>query len=655
MTTRTIRRGATVTISRSLQPGDALRIQPAGTGIVAGDLSNAGSITAIGGRSGGGAGGTLSVTGTLANSGGITLDGGGRGFYAPPGQGAQMVASGVLVNTGTISALGGAGGTYLESGAGGGTLTVSGSLTNEATILLRGGNGATSFYAYSGGGGGVLVDSGSVTNAGTIAIGGGAAGHDGYYGGGGAELSVGGVLQNSGVVRIQGGSGNGGGGLLTLDGYVHNTGRMTDAGVIDVTGGFLAANGTLLNDGSLVIDGGGGAGAVTAETAGLLRNTGYIAEVWNRSTLTVGGGLGATSPGNAGSSGGNVQLSGGENENDGQWILLGGTSGSGGGGGGGGAQMTVTNCNFFLGGTLTVGAAAGGAAATLTLGAGAGVQTTGVLQNNGVLVFQDGAFMDNGLSPSAALVNTATILAGGGEVLGLAVQNEGLVAVGVGRMSFTNDTITAPSGSGTFSVDPGGFLSLGGSTLDAHQTIVLTGAGAAASLDLAQAGVAISSPSGGVVSFLGGGSGTLAAADTHLSVYLTAAGTLTLSEAGFISATGSAGNDTIRAMAAGQTLTGGGGIDHLFGASATGDLFLDSAAGLNGDVIGGFAGSDAIDVTNIAASGATLGWVQGASQGTLSVSGSGTSTAIVLTGTFQASDFVTGVDGHGGVLVTLHG
>ena len=76
---------------------------------------------------------------------------------------------------------------------------------------------------------------------------------------------------------------------------------------------------------------------------------------------------------------------------------------------------------------------------------------------------------------------------------------------------------------------------------------------------------------------IGGGSANLNAATTHVAVQLDAATNFTLGKLGFITVLGSAGNDAITALAAGQTMTGGGGSDTLIGYSGFGDTFSDTA------------------------------------------------------------------------------
>ena len=94
-----------------------------------------------------------------------------------------------------------------------------------------------------------------------------------------------------------------------------------------------------------------------------------------------------------------------------------------------------------------------------------------------------------------------------------------------------------------------------------------------------------------------GGASTLNANDTQLTVKLDAATNLHLGTLGFISVTGSTGNDVLTAGAANQTLIGGGGANTLNGATGGGDVFEDTSAHFSADTVvnwttGGHAGSD---------------------------------------------------------------
>ncbi len=151
----------------------------------------------------------------------------------------------------------------------------------------------------------------------------------------------------------------------------------------------------------------------------------------------------------------------------------------------------------------------------------------------------------------------------------------------------------------------------------------------------------------------GGGTATLNAADTNITVQLDAAGTLKLSAMGFITAIGSAGNDTITALGGTQTLTGGLGNDTLMGFTGGNDTFADTAAGLNGDTIKNWTVGDIIDLKNVSA--ATIHALSFASN-TLTVT-DGTNTSAIKFAPSQAAlhNFaVLGTDGNGGTLIGYH-
>jgi Ca2+-binding RTX toxin-like protein len=148
----------------------------------------------------------------------------------------------------------------------------------------------------------------------------------------------------------------------------------------------------------------------------------------------------------------------------------------------------------------------------------------------------------------------------------------------------------------------------------------------------------------------GGGTAALNVNDTHLTVKLDAATVLTLSKAAFVTALGSNGNDTIAAGAAGQVLTGGAGADTLTGFSGFGDTFSDTSAGLNGDLLKLFGGSDKIDLTDMAfASLKPLAFAAGV----LTVA-DGTHTAkIDFTGSYTLANFHAATDTHTGTLISF--
>ncbi len=180
--------------------------------------------------------------------------------------------------------------------------------------------------------------------------------------------------------------------------------------------------------------------------------------------------------------------------------------------------------------------------------------------------------------------------------------------------------------------------------------LVDDGFGNAAKLDLTATGALANT---GTLD-IGGGNAVLNAADSNPTVKLEHATDLTLGAMSFITAIGSDGSDTIAPGGAGQTLTGGLGHDTLIGSAAVGDTFRDTALGLNGDVIGDFAGTEALDITDIAAgSGLSPTYAQHGDSRKLTLAHGSAGAAISLLGTYASGDFATAGDGHGGVAVTL--
>jgi hypothetical protein len=136
-------------------------------------------------------------------------------------------------------------------------------------------------------------------------------------------------------------------------------------------------------------------------------------------------------------------------------------------------------------------------------------------------------------------------------------------------------------------------------------------------------------------------------------VKLDVATNLTLSKLGFITAVGEVAGNTITAAAANQTLGGVAGHDTLVGYAKFGDTFMGTAAGLNGDKIKGFGGSDLIDLTNVTFKTAHLNWSGTTTSGTLSVTdGTHTATITLSAGSgFTQSAFSLVSDLHSGTEV----
>jgi Ca2+-binding RTX toxin-like protein len=121
----------------------------------------------------------------------------------------------------------------------------------------------------------------------------------------------------------------------------------------------------------------------------------------------------------------------------------------------------------------------------------------------------------------------------------------------------------------------------------------------------------------------------------------------------FISSTNNFGSDTLSAQSAGQTLTGGAGIDLLIGYSGFDTTFRDTAAGLDGDTIELFGGTDQIDITDIAFSTLSEVTYSGSvTQNVLTVTDGTHYASITLMGRFVASGFHTASDNDAGTLIT---
>ena len=536
---------------------------------------------------------TLDLIGTLAIQGGIYGGDGGVGIIS---------SSGVLINRGDIGVAGGVGdqvgGTYHNQGA---SLMVDGKLTNLGTLVLSdGAAGDPAIYRGElgglGGMGGTLDVVGLLHNAGTVQVDGGVGGRSGGLN---AQASVEGVLSNSGLLDLEGGGYGTYRYAIGEGSTLFDSGVLTNTGVIDIDGGVAH---------SLYAHG------ATLTVAGSLTNTGTIA--------VSGGGFGANYH-----PGGGVLLVEGRLDNAGL-ITLSGEQGLS------PAQLIVDGVLINTG---TIQSTPDFYRYVKVFGT---IEMSGSAAITGGTMFNYGLIEGSGVISSNWLDGDGTLIASGGvlSVTGLA-RGDHNYEVRTGATLYLH--ATAYSNYGGITLNAGGVLQ---APIEPYGY-----AGGASAL-----GVAISSPHGGTFELLGGGTGTLNPVDTRLTISLAQASTLTLSKMGFVTAIGSAGNDKITALAAGQTLTGGLGADLLVGASATGDTFLDTAAGLNGDAISHFAGTDAIDVTDLApGADLSLTYQQGDGNGKLTLSESGTSATITLLGSFTQNEFSTKTDGHDGVLIGL--
>jgi serralysin len=177
-----------------------------------------------------------------------------------------------------------------------------------------------------------------------------------------------------------------------------------------------------------------------------------------------------------------------------------------------------------------------------------------------------------------------------------------------------------------------------------NETIKATAANAGASISGLGANSTLQISNGGTIA--------LSAATDVSTVKLSAASILTLNGMQFITATGSAGADTIKAGGTFQTLTGGAGADTLVGFSGGSDTFKDTAANLNNDTIQNFVVSDTIDLTNLAFAGATVTTAASGTSTKVTVTSGATKSTFAMTGSWAASGFHLASDGATGTYLT---
>jgi hypothetical protein len=642
---------------------------PHGVGIIAStaDVTSDGSVTVQGGgpvvytfQPIGGA--TLAIYGTLANAGGLVLTGGQYGVqFSESGGGGYVLDAGVLVNTGSIALDSGGHLAGQEVDGRGGLLNVTGVLTNQSTITVQ-----SSTYGYAKfrvtNEAGTLTNNGTLTNSGVLVLDGGGMStvFTGIYGGVGGHFTNNGTFTNSGTFIAGGGAGA----------YA-----ISDRGA---QGSYSYLSGTVVNDGTMTFEG-GAAGVQTHRGDGFSVGGGYGARVagpvdfTNVGVLTVGGGAAAPSIADLAGFGAIVKIGGyrggGSFTNSGTVVVQGGannlfraqygqfyggsfdvaTNGTNTG------LIEVRNGGFnqVYGGMLVLADAfesysTFSNSGTISIqvhgpqgGAAGQLYVDDVFQMDGGSVLQSGAGYDRNM-----VVNSGTII-GFGTIDVSSINSGGLIAAQGGSLSVDANL---PGQQGRFAVDPGATLSLYG-TVAAKESLSLSSTGVLIA-NAAAADLAISSPAGGTVTIVGGGTLSLGTKDTDLTVLLAAPTSLTLSQAGFLTAIGSSGADRIVAEAANQVLEGGGGGDTLIGYAGDGDTFTGTAAQLNLATIGNFAGTDVIDVTDLMpGAGLKLSYTQQTGQGVLIVSEGAHSTTITLLGEFTQSEFSVTPDGASGIFI----
>ena len=396
------------------------------------------------------------------------------------------------------------------------------------------------------------------------------------------------------------------------------------------------------------LTGGSGSNTLVLTTAG----TFSLGGVGKFATINLASGTNTVTVTNTTLSGGSVSVAGGAGNN--RVSAAGDTAAST------GKPLTYhagTGTDTFTGGfendtNVAVGAALG-----------TGDAITGGSGTNALVLTGGGTF---NLAAPTTLANIPTVNAAEGQAAGGGVPN-GVQTVDL--RAGLNQTVNVASGTPN-PLDPNpetitingaannDVINLGAGT----DTVVLGGAGetvnggggtAFINSTAAFAGALVNGTASGTTTLklTNGGSATLNASDSHLIVDLTAATNLTLSQMSFITAVGSTGNDTITALAQGQTLTGGGGTDTLNGFSGFGDVFSDTSAHLNTTTIGNFGGSDLIDLTDM--NSATIQpLAYNTTTKTLTVTDGTHTSNIKFIGSYTLSSFqIDGSDGHTGSLI----
>jgi T5SS/PEP-CTERM-associated repeat protein len=593
--------------------------------------------------------GTIAGTGTLA----LTSTGIGTSGLANTALAAQTVA---LSGTVFAAAKASLGATSLNFG-----VVHAGAVATQTVGI---GNTAT----------GALVDvltAGSATNSGSIT--------GEVYSFGTAGLAAG----TFGTVTISVNTGTAGtlSGTAVL-GFRSHDGDLSD---IAVNGGTVTVSGTVDNYATAQIVRSGGAGTLTRSGTAYTLNLGSIAQ--GASAVVADVGVENTAVGPADRLGGSFTVSGTTSFGNSGFAAFSGL------GAGAGETSQVVALNTGTAGvfseTITLlgtGSNASGysgtlAAEVLTVTGTVVAGQTYTLTTTPVTIVA-GAGNDTFDATSTALV-AGDSLDGGGGVNTLALLGGGtfdlrvpakLADIQVVTVQETAARTTLDTRSGlnvTVDVVPqgGGSLLINGNTdsgvfnLGAGSDTVVLGSAAESvnggggtalvQATAAFAGAAVLGTASGTTTLeiTGGGTVSLNAADTHLTVKLDAKTNLTLGTLGFITAVGStAGGETITAGGANQTLQSIGGNETLVGAASYGDTFLGTASGFTGDVIKTFGGSDEIDITDIAFS--TLKPLSfTAAADTLKVSDATHSATLTFTGSYTAASFAAASDGHGGTLI----
>lgn len=447
----------------------------------------------------------------------------------------------------------------------------------------------------------------------------------------------------SNAVTIVGGSAIGG-----------SSGGGSSGGFINITGTGAAAQLAIGNDvllwGTVAI---GGTATIMGSAdldldGGATLAAGALA-LGNAAALEVSGGSYLAAAGGATLAGGLLEaLNGGS-------VQLGGLVANG-------VNNGYASCTGLIavdgGSSIEVGTAGGAALGAITIDAGVTAAVTGTVEGNlivnGSVAVQAGGRLTIDVTDP---LGAATAISGSGTV---AISENSLLTLGIADSAAI--AFNGPNGTLVLDALPSGTIS-GFTSGDVIELAVSGGTSVATGLSLVQTGAQTA-----MLTLLKGGvaAGTLALAGNYTSgvfhLTMDAKGDGFISEQTIGSAPvqpgriiGTAGYDVLTATAPNQVLTGLGGNDLLSAAGLRGVAFLDTSGNLNGGTVTAFAGSDLIDLTDVAPATASFAYTPSVSGiGTLAVS-DGTHSATMgfaFSNGLQPGFFSAGADGSGGTDVT---
>jgi Ca2+-binding RTX toxin-like protein len=327
-----------------------------------------------------------------------------------------------------------------------------------------------------------------------------------------------------------------------------------------------------------------------------------------------------------------------------------------------GQGTTAQTVTLRAGLNATVNVASGAAGAGITIIGAANTDVINLGSGNDTVTLGSGETVNGGAGSGTYNVTSATIgvvtIKGGSGKNTLVVTGGGNATMGTkitGMNAVQLAAKTALVANATAALQITG-SSVGGDTITLGaptQSVVAGGANETVKASAANAGASVSGlGANSTLEITTGGTIALNAMTSITTVKLDAASTLVLNGMKFITAVGSSGADTIQAGAINQTLTGGAGADTLIGFAGGSDIFRDTAAGLNGDIIKGLVVSDSIDITNLAFTGAKLTTVTSGANTTFTMTSGTTKSVFTVAGSWSSSSFHLASDGAAGTVLT---